>query len=228
MSNDNSELAKGAGLAAEKALDFVEKLIAGPFIEGTGIFTDKIKYWRFKNQVNIITKAKKYLESKGISTPKKIPIKDVTTLLEYASFEEESIMQDSWAKLLSNTINPNNKFDSCHVFSQILNQLSINEILVLNHMYVNSFMLSSGHRPYFDASDLKRKSQTDYISSSIILDNIIRLRLVEEQPPKLLEEIKKISDSDYIEQEDIDHRIENSNRFRLSNFGVELMKQITD
>src|SRR5690606_40694522 len=94
--NKNIDIANGIGIAAEKALDFIEKIIAAPIMEGTGIFTDKVKYWRFKNQVDIITKAREYLKSKGIETPIKLPIKDVTTLLEYASFEEDEIMQDSW------------------------------------------------------------------------------------------------------------------------------------
>jgi hypothetical protein len=127
--NKHTELAHGIGIAAEKALDFIEKVMAGPIIEGTGIFTDKVKYWGFKNQVDIIQKARNYLKAKGIDTPKKIPIKDVTTLLEYASFEENEMMQNSWASLLANTLNSDNKFNACHIFSQILNQLSVNEVI---------------------------------------------------------------------------------------------------
>jgi predicted lipoprotein len=85
MSEENKkELVEGIGKAAEKALDFIEKVIAGPVIEGTGILTDKIQFIRFKNKVEIITKAIEFLEKKGVKTPKEIPIKDLTTLLENA------------------------------------------------------------------------------------------------------------------------------------------------
>lgn len=51
MNEENKkELAEGIGKVAEKALDFIEKVIAGPVIEGTGILTDKIQYIRFKNK----------------------------------------------------------------------------------------------------------------------------------------------------------------------------------
>ena len=221
------DIANGIGQAAEKALDFIEKIVAGPIMEGTGIFTDKVKYWRFKNQVNIITKAREYLKSKGIETPKKIPIKDVTTLLEYASFEEEPIMQDSWAKLLANTMNPKNQFNTCHIFSQVLNQLSVNEVYILNFMFVNCFQISSEHRPYFSKTDLIRNGNSDYQTGLLIVDNLLRLRLIEEEPPKIREEEKK--ESLYIEEEtEARNEIIASDNYRLSKFGVELIKQITE
>lgn len=223
--SESSELAKGIGVAAEKALDFIEKLIAGPFMEGTGIFTDKVKYWRFKNQVNIITKAREYLKSKGIKTPKKIPIKDVTTLLEHASFEEDEIMQDSWAKLLANTMNPDNQFDTSNIFIQILNQLSVNEVYILHFIYSNSFIMSSGDRPYFERKELERNGRTQLATKGLLIDNLLRLRLIEEEPPKLREEIKKRSD-EFIEEDEIYSVIIPSDKFRFSHFGVELARQI--
>ena len=225
--SQNNELAKGVGIAAEKALDFIEKLIAGPFMEGTGIFTDKVKYWRFKNQVDIITKARQYLKSKGINTPKKVSIKDVTTLLEYASFEDDEIMQESWAKLLSNAMNPNNQFNSNTIFIQILNQLSVNEVYILNFIYNNSFIMSSGHRPYYDRKELERNGRTDLATKTLLIDNLLRHRLIEEEPPKLQEELKKRSNTyDYIEEDELYSVIIPSDKFRFSHFGVELARQI--
>lgn len=223
---ENKELANGIGKAAEKALDFIEKIIAGPLMEGTGIFTDKVKFWRFKNQVDIITKAKEYLRSKGIETPKQIPIKDVTTLLEYASFEEDEIMQDCWSKLLSNTLNPENTFDACHIFSQILNQLSVSEIYALNYMFINCFQKSSDDRPYFEKKDLIRKCQTGFENGILIIDNLIRLKLIEEEPPKLIENVTE--DTYNFDEKIIKTEIVRSERYRMSKFGIELLRQITN
>ena len=76
MNEDKSiAIANGIGIAAEKALDFIEKIIAAPIMEGTGIFTDKVKYWRFKNQVNIITKAREYLKAKELKHQRKSQLK---------------------------------------------------------------------------------------------------------------------------------------------------------
>lgn len=221
--NKNNELANGIGFAAEKALDFIEKVIAGPIIEVTGIFTDKVKYWRFKNQVTTIEKARKYLKEKGISVPKKIPIKDVTTLLEYASFEENEEMQDSWAKLLSNTLDPSNTFNTCHLFSQILNQISINEFYILQYTYSKSFILTDDHRPYLEKKELIRNSGTDYKTGLLLVDNLLRLRLLEEQPPKLKDSSRQTFI--YNTEEVADNEIVSTDCFRLSKFGNEFLNQ---
>ena len=181
----------------------------------------------FKNQVNIITKARKYLKNKGIETPKKIPIKDVSTLLEYASFEEEEVMQDSWAKLLANAMNPNNKFDACHLFSQVLNQISVNEFHVLVYLKSRSFIITSDNRPYLESSDLIRNSRADYQTGTLLIDNLLRLRLIEEKPPKLKDNSRRVSL--YSEDKEIsENEIIASDSFRLSKFGTELTRQITE
>ena len=221
------ELANGIGIAAEKALSFIEKLIAAPLMEGTGFFTDKVKYWRFKNQISIIEKARKFLKEKGIYVPKKIPIKDLTTLLEYASFEEEEIMQDSWAKLLANALDPKNQFNACHIFSQLLNQLSVNEFYVLKFIYSKCFFVTSEDRPYLERAALVRNSATDYKTTALLIDNLLRLRLIEEQPPKL--KVKSREVYLYNDEEEVpNNEIIASDCFRLSKFGVELVKQITE
>ncbi|WP_298344430.1 Abi-alpha family protein [uncultured Algibacter sp.] len=226
--NKNIDIANGIGIAAEKALDFIEKIIAAPIMEGTGIFTDKVKYWRFKNQVNIITKAREYLKSKGIETPKKLPIKDVTTLLEYASFEEDEIMQDSWAKLLANAMNPKNQFNTCHLFSQVLNQISVNELYLLSYAKSRSYIMTSDDRPYLDRGDLIRNSHSDFHTGPLLIDNLLRLRLIEEEPPKFKE---ALTSETYLYREDKElpkNEIIASDSFRLSKFGAELMRQVTE
>lgn len=221
------DLADGIGRATEKALDFIEKAVAGPIIEGTGIFTDKVKYWRFKNQVDTIVKARQYLKNKGIKTPKKMSIKDVSTLLEYASFEEEEIMQDSWAKLLSNAMDPKNRFNACHLFSQVLNQISVNEFYILSYVTASSFMMSSDHRPYLERNDLIRNSQSDYQTGMLLIDNLLRLRLIEEEPPKLKDDSSNLYL--YSRNEEMPkNEIIASDSFRLSKFGSEFMKQISE
>jgi len=213
----------------EKALEFLQQSLTDPLKEGTGIITDKIEYFRFKNKVTILLKAKEFLKSKGIKTPKKAPIKDLTTLLAYSSFEDNEKMQDKWSSLLANTLNPKNTYNSCHLFSQILNQLSINEIDILNYLYGISFFMNSDDRPYRDKSNLIKKGNQGYELGLIFIDNLSRLKLIEEEPPKL--KVKKdnptfglsVFDNDEIDYENF---TESTNSFRLSKFGQALIDQI--
>ena len=217
---DKIDKVNGIGVAAEKALAFIEKLIAGPIMEGTGIFTDNVKLWRFENQVKIILKAREILKQNNISIPKEIPLKDLSTLLEYASFEEEEIMQDSWANLLANTLDPENEFNACHIFSQVLNQLSINEVKILNYMYSKCFTKSSEYRPYLKRESLIQTGEVAYTTGLLLIDNLIRLRLIEEEPQKLRENDESVFDP-FPKQE-----LYSTESFCLSKFGAELVKQI--
>jgi hypothetical protein len=73
---------------------------------------------------------------------------------------------------------------------------------------------------------LIKEGQTDYSTGLLLIDNLLRLRLIEEQPPKLSEESKSV----YLFNEDEEERkneIIASDCYRISKFGVELVRQIT-
>ncbi|WP_299157132.1 Abi-alpha family protein [uncultured Tenacibaculum sp.] len=168
----------GIGQASEKALNFVEKIIASPLIEVTGVLTDKVEFWRFKNKVNIILKAKEFLKEKGIETPKRIPVKDLFTLLEYSSYEENDFMKDSWGRLLSNSLDPQNKFDSNNIFIQILNHLSCDEIILLES--INKEISTQRALSFFNKKKIIEEMKgIDPEVQLILLDNLVRLRLIE-------------------------------------------------
>lgn len=222
MSGDSKELTNGLGVAAEKAFDFIEKIIAAPIIEGTGILTDKIQFWRIRNKVKLIEKTREFLKEKGISIPNKVPLKDISTLLEYASFEEEEQMQDSWANLLTNTLNPNIEFDACFLFSQILNQLSINEVYVLKHIFERSFVMHSEDRPYLEKKELINVSLVGRYKGVLLIDNLMRLRMIEEK-------VKYQPDNSGMDIMSGGHIVTDKRYFyyRISHFGTELIKHIT-
>ncbi len=75
MNDDKSiELAKEAIKESfQTAKEFAGKLINPGLQEGGGIIQDTVKFWRFKNQVNILLKAKKFLEEKGMNPQMVLP-----------------------------------------------------------------------------------------------------------------------------------------------------------
>ncbi|MBI3218726.1 MAG: DUF4393 domain-containing protein [Bacteroidetes bacterium] len=210
----------GVGKAAEVAADFLHSILTQPIQELNGLVADKIKFWRFKNQVDILLKAKKYLESKGINA-NKIPLKSVSNLLEYASLEEDEDMQDKWAALLANAVRETKDYDLTHIFSQILNQLSAQEVAVLDHMFSRCFFKSDRDRPFIEKGEITRLSFTTYYVTLLIFDNLLRLRLIEEEPPKIKFEKDELTyDMDLTATS-----LTPSTKVRLSEFGVEFVKQ---
>jgi hypothetical protein len=113
----------------DTAKSFLGKLI-GPAIEETGLLLkDHVTMLKFKNQVRMLNKAKSYCEKNSIS-PKTIPLKLLCPLLDYSGIEEDELLLDKWAILLSNMVDSQQNIEN-HVFPYILSQLSSNEFLVL-------------------------------------------------------------------------------------------------
>jgi hypothetical protein len=117
----SSTIEKGLELAKE----FIGKLI-GPSAEELGLFlSDNIKYLRYKNQIRILLKARKYVQDRNIST-KEIPLKILVPLLENSSLEENEELQEKWAVMITNLCDSDFNLQS-QIFPYILSQISKEE-----------------------------------------------------------------------------------------------------
>lgn len=122
--------------AIEKGIDlvkdFVEKLV-GSTLEETGLLLgDKIRIFRLKNQIKMLSKAQSICKSNNISI-KQISVKTLFPLLEYASLEDDENLQEKWANLLTNYVDSNKNLKST-IFPYILNQLSSEELEVIEKL----------------------------------------------------------------------------------------------
>lgn len=117
----------------DMARDFLDRLIM-PAVEETGLLLrDQVTLWKFKNQVKMLNKAKNYCEKNGIA-PKQVSLKLLCPLLDYSGIEEDEVLQDKWAILLSNMVDSDQNIEN-HVFPYILSQLSTKEFLVLEKVF---------------------------------------------------------------------------------------------
>jgi hypothetical protein len=117
----------------DAARGFVERL-AGPPAEELGLLAkDQISYWRFKNQVAILNKAKSLCEENNIHL-KAISPKLLCPFLENAALEDDDYLQDRWAQLLASMVDSERNIQN-HVFPYILGQLSKNEFIALEITY---------------------------------------------------------------------------------------------
>ena len=88
-------------ILVEQTIAFAKTVFGSAMTELGELFTDRVRYWRYKNQVNILIKASELIKKKG-STAKPINFKILVPLLENSSLESEPKLQDLWAKLISN------------------------------------------------------------------------------------------------------------------------------
>ena len=145
-------------IVVEKSLDiaksFLDKLML-PAVEEVGLLLkDQISFWKFKNQVRILNRAKLICEKNDIS-PKPISIKLLDPFLQNAALEENEELQDKWAILLSNLVDSEQNIEN-HVFPFLLGQLSINEFKFIEDE-------KKSHENYLKSLKIKRKELEDEI-----------------------------------------------------------------
>jgi len=183
--NQGIELAKKAiEESIEVAKEFVGKLVNPGLEEGGGIIQDTVKFWRFKNQINILVKAKEFLERKGLEPQKVLP-KTLVPLLESGSLEEDEVMQNRWIALLANAANPNFVKTVRPSFVEMLKELSPEEAAILDGIFnlVEAVPIPREEWLHRGAvgQTVKDKFDLDDAAFGLAVDNLYRLRLC--QPP---------------------------------------------
>jgi hypothetical protein len=180
MSNLGVEIGtKAIEETAKLAREFLEKVANPALEESGGLIQDTVKLWRFKNQVNIIIKAKTFLEKKGLN-PQAILPKTLAPLLEAGALETDSALQDMWANLLASYAKGNLLIQS---YPSILRELSPMEARILTDL--NTARLGAGlsgidllthGSPKKEICDTLGISDDQY---DVMIDNLIRLNLVQ-------------------------------------------------
>jgi hypothetical protein len=116
------------------AREFLKPLVGPPLHELGLLAQDHVRFWRLKNQVRIVCKAREFLESNGIK-PQKIHIKTLAPLLEYGSLEEDETLQNMWAMLLAKAFDPQENYNLTNMFIEIMRQLSPIEVRLLDLLF---------------------------------------------------------------------------------------------
>src|SRR5690606_22915429 len=127
------------------AKDYVDKVVDSPLREVGGILGDTIGYWRFKNKINTILKAKSFLEKKGINPDKILPDIFVPLVEDSGNVENENL-SDKYSSLLACHLDPS-KQDQVHPsYSKLLNELSITDVKILDSLYSDLKKGQGDHR----------------------------------------------------------------------------------
>lgn len=165
--------------AAEMAKEFLGKIVNPGLEEGAGIIGDTVKFWRFKNQVNILLKAKDFLEKKGVNPTAVLP-RTLAPLLEAASLETDETLQDMWANLLASYAKGDLLVQS---YPSLLKELTSVEARILNHLHI---VRKRENLTGVDAlthglgkEDICQKHGISAEQYDIVADNLMRLNLVQ-------------------------------------------------
>ena len=152
--------------------------IVPDFVKETGgILSDTVRFWRWKNQVAIVLKAKKILEEKGLSK-QAVPLKVLVPLLEAASLEEEESMQTKWANLLANAVS--GSLDITPNYIEILKELSPIEALILDRLYDEALKQPNSQarkKLQFSKEKIAQWLSISSDKADLMVENLFRLNL---------------------------------------------------
>nr|WP_240331940.1 Abi-alpha family protein [Sulfurospirillum tamanensis] len=142
---------------------------------------------RWERQVRLIEQVEKINHERGING-KEIPVspKLAIPIIENASLEEDDLLQDLWAKLMSSAQGKNSSSEVRSAFIDIIKQLEVIDVKILNAMfdgYVNAvgqdnIQKESPRRISFSKNNIMnvlKISEYDYEDS---IDNLMRVRCV--------------------------------------------------
>lgn len=171
---------------------FLNKIVSPVFEELGLMMADKVRTYRWKNQIKILKSAQKYIDEQKIPL-KTIPVKLLVPLLENASLEEDESLQEKWRNLLVNYVDSSKNFSSS-VYPYLLSQLSSNEALFLWELFSNIVNLNYTKVIVPDGKDFSFKEY--HISDALIITseeifNLKRLGVI-------FEEEKIVSDKKYM------------------------------
>ena len=117
------EALPGTDMALKTAKEYADAILRSPLEEVGGILADTVKYWRLKNQVNCLLKAKALLEKKGIKPEQLMP--DVfVPLLEAAGDASDPDLAEMFARLLATQLDPQTNELAHPSFAKILSEFS--------------------------------------------------------------------------------------------------------
>ena len=177
--------------ALEAAKPFLEKIVNPPLDEIGLLVQDRVRLWRFNQQLKIVTRAKELAEKHNIKL-KEVPLKILAPLLEGASLEEDLDLQEMWANLLVNYADNEQQLTSS-IFPNMLSQLSTREVRVLK------FNLENYKTQFLNRSNWEAGEKL----SSYEISNLLRLGILDEE-------------STYIDNTETPNSIRNDNRIKMN------------
>jgi len=121
---------------SEKVGGFFAKVLGEPLETATGILGDKLKFMRWERQVRLVDRVQQINHDRGIEG-KEIPVspKLAIPLIENASLEENDLLQDLWAKLMSSAQGKDSSNAVRAAFIDIIKQLEIIDVQILSAMF---------------------------------------------------------------------------------------------
>src|SRR5688500_16607233 len=117
------EEAQALEKSLEAAKEYADSIVKPSLQELGGMLADTCGWWRLKNRVRLLLKAKRFLKEQGIEPTTMLP--DVfVPLLEEAGNTEDETLSDMFARLTAAHLDPKRQDEVHPSYSKVLGQLA--------------------------------------------------------------------------------------------------------
>lgn len=123
---------------AKAVREYLGIILKNPLNEFGLLVHDEVRYWRFKNQVRIVERARQFLDGKGIDASKiadSVLPEAIVPLIEAAGDTSDPNLSELFAGLLASAINPATAEMTHRSFASILSQLSPLDAVIVRNLY---------------------------------------------------------------------------------------------
>lgn len=134
--------------AAKTLRQYLDPMLLEPLSELGLLAKDKIAFWRFKNQVETLRKAKEIIDQSGIDTSairSSISPDLVVPLLESSGDSSDPNIQNMFAKLLANAVKDGDNGLVHPSYAKALNQMSPLDARLINLLYKDVKQYEAAH-----------------------------------------------------------------------------------
>ena len=228
------EAAKATGQVAEladHASGFLNKVFGDLVVDGVGLAADRLKFYRTELFLDYKDRVEKLFAEKGIAAFVPIPPRLALPILEAATVEEREDLQDLWAGLTANYMDPKYQGERRTAFASVLRELEPVDAQVLGH--IRKF----GKPPH--AVDRMRHKKLDGPAIALLLgldtrsseawlslNNLVRLGVLEMEFEKIQVPDPDASQNDPLRLMPQFHLIDTrspTGKYELTEFGLHLI-----
>lgn len=142
QAKDIAEAANVSVDAIAKLGKFIDNTFGNAITNGLGLITDKLAYYRLERAIELQRKVEERLRKKGVDAKKYVPVSFGLPIIEKATIEDDDNMQQLWANLLANALDPNYISKITRNFSSILADMEPVDVRILD-MVVSEYVTLS-------------------------------------------------------------------------------------
>lgn len=170
------------GKALDAAKDYADTIVKAPLQQLGGILADSVGYWRLKNQVRILLKAREFLKRSGIDPHAILP--DIfVSILEEGSYHSDESIAEMYAALLAAYLESGDQQDVHPSYCKMLSQMSPLDASLLK--FFRQWVSYEGARdvglrgPSFSVSDIADNKYIPVRAAFLSCQNLCRLGLIQ-------------------------------------------------